>query len=83
MFVSVIFVDNSNFLIQGTGTGHPQFMEEVAWDACGLGYPPMHEDKSKNDGKKVGSSSLLTPSADELRDSKEEQVAQVCSMCTS
>ncbi|XP_016445059.2 uncharacterized protein LOC107770282 [Nicotiana tabacum] len=60
----------------GTGTGHPQFMEEVAWDACGLGYPPMHEDKSKNDGKKVGSSSLLTPSADELRDSKEEQVAQ-------
>lgn len=59
----------------GTGTGHPQFMEEVAWDACGLGYPPMREDKSKHDGKKVASSSLLTP-VDELWDSKEEQVAQ-------
>ncbi|KAK4351040.1 hypothetical protein RND71_030353 [Anisodus tanguticus] len=64
----------------GTGTGHPQFMEEVAWDSCGPGNQPMHEDKSKNNGKKVENSPLLTPT-DELGDSNEEQVVQVCSLC--
>ncbi|XP_060204010.1 uncharacterized protein LOC132632193 [Lycium barbarum] len=60
----------------GTGTGLPQFMEEVTWDSCGLGNQPMHQDKSKNNGKKAENSPLLTPSADELGDSNEEQVAQ-------
>ncbi|CAN4085613.1 unnamed protein product [Withania somnifera] len=58
----------------GTRTGHPQFRGEVTWDSCGLDSQPMHEDKSKNNGKKA-ESSLLIP-ADELGDSNEEQVAQ-------
>ncbi|KAJ8554224.1 hypothetical protein K7X08_024902 [Anisodus acutangulus] len=60
----------------GTGTGHPQFMEEVTWNSCGLCNQPVHEDKSKNNGKTAENSPLLTPPADELGDSNEEQLVQ-------
>ncbi|KAM3319672.1 hypothetical protein P3S67_006872 [Capsicum chacoense] len=59
----------------GTGIGHPQFMGKVTWDSCELSNQPMHEDKSKFNGKKAEISPLLTP-ADDLEDSNEEQVAQ-------
>ncbi|KAF3613615.1 hypothetical protein FXO38_26678 [Capsicum annuum] len=51
---------NNNLLLQGTGTGHPQFTGEATSDSCGLGNQPMHEDKSRNNGKKVEISPLLT-----------------------
>lgn len=60
----------------GTGTGHPQFMEEVTWDSCGLSNHLMHVDKSNNNGNKAENSPLLTPPADELGDSNEELVVQ-------
>ncbi|XP_049394261.1 uncharacterized protein LOC125858509 [Solanum stenotomum] len=67
--------EESRRSFMGTETGHPQFMEEVAWDSCGLDNQPAPEDKSKNNGKKTENSPLLTP-ADDLGDSNEEQVVQ-------
>lgn len=69
-----------NFLLQGTETGQPQFMEEVTWNSCGLGNQPMPEDRSTKNGKKAENSPLLTPAYD-LGDSNEDQVAQVWMLC--
>ncbi|XP_015070018.1 uncharacterized protein LOC107014564 [Solanum pennellii] len=68
-------LEESHRSYMGTETGHPQFMEEVDRDSCGLDNQPMPEDKSKNNGKKTENSPLLT-SADDLGDSNEEQVVQ-------
>ncbi|PHU18102.1 T-complex protein 1 subunit zeta 2 [Capsicum chinense] len=57
------------------GTGRPQFTGEATSDSCGLDNQPMHKDKSRNNGKKVEISPLLTL-ADELGNSNKEQIAQ-------
>ncbi|PHT48546.1 T-complex protein 1 subunit zeta 2 [Capsicum baccatum] len=63
-------------LYEKIGTGHPQFTGEATSDSCGLDNQPMHEDKSRNNGKTVEISPLLTL-ADELGNSNKEQIAQV------